>query len=60
MPKQISSTYWRTRCKQTRTLAEATTEEDFRQLLLDIANEYDKLAENTEMQERSPLRDAAD
>jgi len=41
----------------------ATTDEDFRRLLLDITDEYDKLAENTEAQEHravAPQRDAAD
>ena len=42
-----------------RRMAEATVEEDFRRSLLEIADEYEKLAENTEAQERAPQHDAA-
>jgi len=60
MQYRFSSAHWRTRAETSRTLAEATTEERFQRLLLDMANEYEKLAENTEAQELTPQRDAAD
>ena len=52
MPKHFSSAYWRTRSQQTRTLAEQT-DGKLQRSLLDIANEYDKLAEVTEAQENT-------
>jgi len=53
MPKHVSSGYWRTRGEQTRALAETVTDEKFLRSLLDIANEYDKLAENAEAQDHT-------
>ena len=53
MPKHFSSAYWRTRSKQTRALAEAMTDEKLQRSLLDIAHEYDKLADATEAQEHT-------
>ena len=53
MPKHFSSAYWRTRSEQTRTIAEPMTDERLQRSLLDIANEYDKLAEAAEAQEHT-------
>jgi len=53
MPKHFSSAYWRARGEQTRALAESMTDEKLQRSLLDIANEYDKLAEATEAQEHT-------
>jgi hypothetical protein len=53
MPKHFSSAYWRARSEQTRALAEPMTDEKLQRSLLDIANEYDKLAELTEAQEHT-------
>jgi len=52
IPKHFSSAYWRTRSEQTRALAEQT-DGKLQRSLLDIANEYDKLAEVTEAQENT-------
>jgi hypothetical protein len=64
MPKKhFSSAYWRARGEETRALAEGLTDEPFKRSLLGIADEYDKLAEFTEAQERKPAdpkRHAAD
>jgi hypothetical protein len=54
MPNQLSSAYWRSRGEETRTLAEALHNEHLQRSLLEIAEQYDKLAEFTEQQERRP------
>ena len=51
MPVHFSSAYWRARGEETRTLAKTMTSETLQRTLLDIADEYDKLAEFTEAQE---------
>jgi len=63
MPKHFSSAYWRVRGENTRTLAETMNgernSEGLQRSLLDIADEYDKLAEHTEAQERAEVQDHA-
>jgi len=57
MPKHFSSAYWRVRGEKTRTLAETMNgernSEGLQRSLLDIADEYDKLADRTEAQEHT-------
>jgi hypothetical protein len=53
MPKHFSSAYWRARGEQIRALAEPMTDEKLQRSLLDMANEYDKLAEFAEAQEQT-------
>ena len=56
MPKHFSSAYWRVRGKNRRlaeTMNNERNSERLQRSLLDIADEYDKLAENTEAQERT-------
>jgi hypothetical protein len=60
MPTHFSSAYWRARGEETRTIGYEMTRDklqrpllDIAETLLDIADEYDKLAEFTEAQERS-------
>jgi hypothetical protein len=53
MPTHFSSAYCRARGEETRTLAETMTNEKLRRTLLDVADEYDKLAEFTEAQEEN-------
>lgn len=54
MPNHLSSAYWRSRGEETRILAEAMSNERLQRSLLEIAEQYDKLAEFTEQQERRP------
>jgi len=51
MPKHFSAAYWRARGEETRTLAETMASATLQRTLLEIADEYDKLAEFTEAQE---------
>ena len=61
MPKHFSSAYWRARGEQTRALAEQPmTDEKLQRSLLDIANEYDKLAEFAKAQEHAVALDRPD
>ena len=53
MPKHFSSAYWRARGEETRTLAETMANEELQRTLLEIADEYDRLAEFTEAQEEN-------
>jgi len=47
----FASVYWRARGEEVRTLADEMTNEKLQRTLLDIADEYDKLAEFAEAQE---------
>jgi len=63
MAKHFSSFYWRVRGEKTRILAETMNSErnseGLKRSLLDIADEYDKLAERTEAQERAEVQEHA-
>jgi hypothetical protein len=51
---RVSSEYWRLRGEETRAIAETLTDEKLQLSLFVVADEYDRLAEFSEDQERRP------
>jgi hypothetical protein len=53
MPDRLGAAYWRTRAEETRLLAAQMSTERAKLTLLQIAENYDQLAQQAETQERS-------
>jgi hypothetical protein len=49
--------YWRMRAKEMRALADGLTDAISKQMMLDIANDYDRLAERAEVRAKQRARD---
>ena len=47
MPFRYDPSYWRGRAEQTRALADGMKDQQARQIILDIAEDYEKLASRT-------------
>jgi hypothetical protein len=50
--QELSSEYWRRRAEEARTIAEMITDDFTRETMLNIARQYDELAERAERRRR--------